>query len=222
MSAYLQIRDDIRNCAVKCGRNPEEIRLVVVTKNHPLEEALIAYDAGCRDFGENRVQEALDKFENAPADIRWHLIGTLQKKKVSKVIGKFALIHSIDSFELAEKISQASLNAGTTTNILLQVNVSGELSKHGLSIEDWRLYVDKLFALPSLRIEGLMTMAPLTDDKELIRYTFSRLRHFRDEVQRIFGIALPHLSMGMSHDYEIAIEEGATLLRIGTAIFENF
>lgn len=192
---------------------PKETTLVAVTKGQPLEAVLELYEAGCRDFAENRLIEAFSKMDNAPLDINWHFIGSLQKNKVAKIINRFSLIHGVDSFDLASKISQASAAAGITTSILLQVNISQELSKHGFSKEDLFKDFEKLKALPSLKIEGLMTMAPLTEDKQVIEATFRGLRELKEKLH------LHHLSMGMSHDYKIAIQEGATLLRIGTALF---
>lgn len=199
MNHYLEILEKTAQAKAK---------LVVVTKNQPISKVLEVYQAGCRDFGENRIQEALLKIGEVPADVHWHFIGTLQKNKVNKAIGKFALIHSVDSYALAEKISQSG-----GAKILLQVNTSGEVSKHGLSIEEWRPSLESLFSLPNLQIEGLMTMAPLTEDTAIIRQTFRKLRLFAEELK------LPELSMGMSHDFEIALEEGATLVRIGSALF---
>lgn len=211
---YCHLLASIQEIAVKCGRDPKDITLVAVTKGHSLEHVMAAYEAGCRDFGENRLQEVLGKMAQAPHDLRWHLIGTLQKKKVPKVVGTFALIHSVDTWELAQKISQHSEKSGVETPILLQANTSGEEAKHGLSPEGWKLVFEDAVKLPGISIHGLMTMAPLVEDKFCIRRCFSRLRELRDELQ-LTG----HLSMGMTHDYPIAIAEGATLLRIGTAIF---
>jgi PLP dependent protein len=208
------VLEKIKTASLKAGRSLDEITLIAVTKHHPLEEILPIYEEGIINFGESRVQEALPKMEDAPKFIHWHLIGHLQKNKVKKVIGKFHLIHSVDSLELAESLSRASGEGGITTNILLQVNVSGEAAKQGLSREEWEKVKREVCSLPHLKIEGLMTMAPLTEDVDLIRRVFRDLRKMRD----VWG--LKHLSMGMSHDFEIAIEEGATLLRIGSAIFE--
>ncbi len=216
---YSKLIQDIREKAIQSGRNPQEITLIAVTKTHPWERVLPVYEAGCRQFGENRVQEALPKIEQAPSDSRWHLIGTLQKNKVRKVIGQFSLIHSVDSFDLAEKIASVSKELGVTTHILLQANTSMEETKHGFTIDEWRPYIPKILALPALSVDGLMTIGPNSDDKDKIRMSFTALRHFRDEIQAEYHVKLPHLSMGMSQDYPIAIEEGATLLRIGTLIF---
>lgn len=207
------VLEKIKVAAIKSGRSLDEITLVIVTKNHTWEEILPLYEQGFLDFGENRVQEALSKM--GPVNVRWHLIGNLQKNKVKKVIGKFHLIHSVDSLELAKTLSKASGESHLTTRILLQVNVSGEATKQGLSPQEWEMHKGEVLALPHLAIEGLMTMAPLTEDKALIRSVFRNLRAMRDQ----WG--LMHLSMGMSHDFEIAIEEGSTLLRIGSAIFHR-
>lgn len=218
---YLSLVSEIRKAAKNCGRHPEEVSLVSVTKGYPIEHVLPAYDEGARIFGENRIQEALTKMDAAPSDIAWHLIGTLQKNKVKKAVGKFALIHSVDSLELAEKISQVSDEQGETTAILLQANTSGETSKQGLDRAEWKRAFDKVLGLPALDVQGLMTMAPYTEDKSVIHRCFEDLRKLRDDLQLAAGdhCLLKHLSMGMSHDYPIAIAEGATLVRIGTAIF---
>jgi pyridoxal phosphate enzyme (YggS family) len=218
-SRYALLRSHVDSVAKQCGRNPSEITIVAVSKQQPWERAREAYDAGCRDFGENRVPEALEKQEKAPPDVNWHFIGTLQKNKVKKVVGKFALVHSVDRPELASYISSLSVEAGVATRLLLQANTSGELSKHGLAPEEWMSAFQEIKNLPNVHIEGLMTMAPLTDDETVISETFANLRMLRDEIQQKFDFRMPHLSMGMSQDYPIAIKEGATLLRIGSAIF---
>lgn len=218
---YLSLDQEIRRIAKDCGRDLSEVSLVSVTKKHSLKHVLPAYEAGSRIFGENRVQEALEKISEAPDDIDWHLIGTLQKNKVRKVVGHFALIHSVDTPELAEKISEVSVEKGIKTAILLQVNTSGEVAKHGMTAEQWMNSFKSLLMLEGIEIQGLMTMAPFVEDQKVIRNCFADLRHLRDQLQKMAGdqCALKHLSMGMSHDYAIAIEEGATLVRIGTAIF---
>jgi pyridoxal phosphate enzyme (YggS family) len=210
---YLELKRNISQLALQHGRDPKEITLLVVSKTHTWDEVAPLYDAGCRDFGESRVQEALEKMNQAPKDIKWHFIGTLQKNKVAKVIGKFALIHSIDTLDLAQKISELSVQHELITPILLQVNISGEETKHGMTIDSLRHQFSHFNNLPGLKIEGLMTMAPLTDNQETIRRCFSSLRALKEE------LGLTHLSMGMTHDYPLAIAEGATLLRIGTLLF---
>lgn len=215
MKSYAQLMQRIRELALSSGRKPEEIRLVVVTKTRPWEEIRPVYEEGCRLFGESRIQEALPKMEQAPSDIEWHLIGSLQKNKVKKAVGRFALIHSVDSLELAEKISQCSEEDGLVSAVLLQVNTSHEATKHGLTIEGWRQVYERVMRLPGLTVEGLMTIGPHVENPAAIRQAFASLRSFRDELK------LRHLSMGMSDDYPLAIEEGATLLRVGRVIFNH-
>jgi len=219
--SYTLIRKKIDHIAVNCGRDPKDITLVSVSKRFPWDYVRGAYDAGCRCFGENNVQEALDKIMCAPEDTGWHLIGTLQRKKVNKVIGKFSLIHSVDSVALAEKISTRSLEKGIKTRILLQVNVSCEESKCGFTEEELFESLSDLIALKGVIIEGLMTMAPLTDDQDIVRQCFKGLKICLDKINATVpeNSKMNHLSMGMTYDYHIAIEEGATLLRIGSAIF---
>lgn len=218
---YRSIVEKVQEKVLACGRRPEGIEIVAVSKNISPELIGKAYFEGCRDFGESRVQEAMDKIPCLPNDCHWHFIGTLQKNKISKIIGLFDLIHSVDTPELAQKISQFSETRGIVTPILLQVNTSGEQSKHGLSAEAWQQSLESVNRLPSLCIKGLMTMAPLVEDEKVIRACFRKLRHLRDEwkSQMREPERFQELSMGMTHDYLIAIEEGATLLRIGTAIF---
>lgn len=218
-----KIQAEIAEKAHAVGRISSEIELIVVTKNQSLNNIKEAYDFGCRKFGENRVIEALEKKTSLPEDISWHLIGSLQSNKINKAIGHFSLIHSVDSLELAQKISHVSEEKELQTAILLQVNISGESTKHGLSAEQWKQHVRGLDRLSGLKIQGLMTMAPLTEDIGVIRNCFRSLRQLKEEFQQRFTNPQDfyHLSMGMSHDYPIAIEEGATILRIGTAIFSK-
>ncbi len=220
-NSYLKVQQTVANIAKRCGRNPKEITIVAVSKFYPWEYIHSAYRAGCLDFGESRVQEALPKMAEAPDDARWHMIGSLQRNKVSKVVGKFALIHSVDHPDVARKIAQISAEKEIVTPILLQVNTSGEQSKHGLPPQEWLKEFEALLDVEGIEIDGLMTMAPLTEDEAVIRQCFGDLRKFRDKLREIAGEAfpLPSLSMGMSHDYHIAIEEGSTILRIGSAIF---
>ena len=213
-----RVLDQIEEAATRAGRKSEEIILVVVSKGRSLEEIKEAYYLGVRDFGENRVDEALSKIEHLPSDIRWHFIGKLQKNKVHKIIGKFALIHSVDTVELAEKISRASLEKDLKTSVLLEVNTSGELTKSGLSPDDWKVRYRDLRNLEGIEINGLMTMAPLTEDEGVIRHCFSELRLLQHQLQEIGG-NLETLSMGMTNDFILAIQEGTTLVRIGTALF---
>lgn len=218
---YLAILSHVETLAIQNGRNPKDITVVCVSKSHPWNEVEKIEAAGCENFGESRVQEALEKIDLAPSGLKWHLIGTLQKNKVNKVIDKFSLIHSVDQLDLASKISEASLLNNTKTAILLQVNISLEASKQGASKEEWLKNFEQVMQLKGVDVKGLMTMAPLTRDQKVLRKIFAELRLFRDQLEHILGKkgALPQLSMGMSNDYPQAIAEGATLLRIGSAIF---
>ncbi len=219
MSNIRCIQKEIRAVALRAQRAYEEIQLIVVSKNRTVEEIQEVYKEGCRDFGESRIPEALQKMECTPSDIRWHFIGKLQKNKVGKAIGKFALIHSVDCYELAEYISTLSEKRGVKTAILLQTNTSGELSKGGLSPEKWEELFPKVLELTGIEVAGLMTMAPYTEDERVIRNTFCLLKRLQEKLQKVYGVPLATLSMGMSHDYPLAIEEGATLIRLGEAIF---
>jgi pyridoxal phosphate enzyme (YggS family) len=198
----------------KIKSSGKEILLVAVSKEQSPEKIMPLYDKGIRDFGENRVQEALSKIEALPKDIHWHFIGKLQKNKVSKIVGRFHLIHSVDSIELASKISHESVRRGLVTSLLIEVNTSGEETKSGFTGEAFRSAFSDLQKMPGIEIKGLMTMAPLTVEEAVIRETFRNLRLLNEEYH------LKELSMGMSHDFEIAIEEGATILRIGRALFK--
>ena len=213
---YRHVQEKISQMAKQAGRDPQSITLVAVSKGHAwIPKSQDVYGAGCRHFGESRLQEALPKILESPNDIFWHFIGSLQKNKVSKVIQSFSLIHSVNDLELVEKIAQESQKAQLKTRILLQVNISQELTKQGFSEDALLKHFDTIRSLPHIQIEGLMTMAPLTENHQLIRSCFRRLRLLKEH------LSLNHLSMGMSHDYPIAIEEGATLLRLGNAVFSS-
>lgn len=217
---HARLLNDIAEKAQNCGRNPQEITLVVASKNHPWGDIQPLYGAGQRVFAESRLPELTTKAAAAPPDVEWHFIGPLQKNKVQKTIALCALIHSVDSVELAKKISYCSEMQGVTTRLLLQVNTSGEASKQGMSIDQCLHSCDEFLKLPFISVEGLMTMAPFTEDQNAIRHCFAGLRQLRQTLKRRYGsAAFPHLSMGMSHDYPIAIAEGATLLRIGSALW---
>lgn len=221
-TCYHQIEQKVREKTLACGRQPQDVALITVSKLQTVESIQAVYREGGRQFGESRVQEALQKIPELPADCRWHLIGTLQSNKVAKAISQFDLIHSVDTPVLAQQLSDASQARGVMTSILLQVNISGETTKHGLSAEEWEKALDAVSQLSHVRIEGLMTMAPYTEDTKKIRDCFRQLYQLREKWRTNMKepAIFQHLSMGMSHDYLIAIEEGATLLRIGTAIFE--
>ncbi|HEY5814243.1 MAG TPA: YggS family pyridoxal phosphate-dependent enzyme [Terrimicrobiaceae bacterium] len=213
------IREQIENSARAVGRDPSEVELVAVSKTYPAELIREALDVGQVIFGESRAQELLTKVPLLPASVRWHFIGHLQRNKIRKVLPYADLIHSIDSVGLAEDIDRIGAELGIFPRVLLEVNLSGEATKFGFDAETIRREAKHLLSLPRLQLEGFMTMAPVAKDPENARPIFSRLRKFRDEIAAEHDTNLPVLSMGMSDDFRIAIEEGATLVRIGTAIF---
>ncbi|GCF09679.1 YggS family pyridoxal phosphate-dependent enzyme [Dictyobacter arantiisoli] len=221
------VRTTIAEAARRAGRSPEEITLVAVSKTKPLEFIKIAYNLGMRDFGENRIQEALEKQAAfCPADLRWHMIGHVQTNKANKAAASFAYIHSIDSFHAAEALQRAVEKKSQATGeslrqaVFLQVNISGEASKEGMSAADAPGIVRQILSLPQLEVCGLMTVAPLVEDAEQVRPVFRALRELRDELRQQFpAVNWEHLSMGMTDDYPVAIEEGATIVRVGRAIF---
>jgi pyridoxal phosphate enzyme (YggS family) len=227
------VNNRIAEAAARVDRDPTDVLLVAVTKTHGLDAVQAAYQAGIRNFGENRVEEADQKITASlglPADAVWHMIGHIQSRKTDDVAHLFLWVHSIDRLKIARRLSEASSGAGQILRVLLEVNVSGEESKYGFDLADWPsdlLPLDRfcseiqhLLVLPGLQVEGLMTMAPFSDDPEDARPVFQRLRLLRDVLRERFpGISWPHLSMGMTLDYEVAIEEGATIVRVGTAIF---
>ena len=220
-----QVKQRIQLACQRVGRSTNDVTLVAVTKGRPLEELKELYDLGVRDFGESRVQEAELKQEALPKDIRWHLIGSLQSKKANKVVGRYSLIHSVDSLELAKKLDSASEKQGLSTSVLLEVNISKELSKHGFLKEGLESCFSDIFALKALKICGLMTMAPKIVEEQnecAVREVFSGLRKMLVELQKHdqkLESSFKKLSMGMSQDFEIAIEEGATLIRVGSLLF---
>lgn len=215
---YLKVIKEVFDILKAIGREESRVKIVAVSKNQSIDAIQSIYDMGCRDFGESRVQELLVKEGLLPKDINWHMIGTLQKNKVAKVIEKCSLIHSVDSYELAEKIA---VKAHKKEAILLQVNTSFEDSKHGLYQEEWEEIIDQLLTISSIQIKGLMTIGPLHGGKEATRACFKRLREFQEKLQKKYQdpLLFSELSMGMSGDFQIALEEGATILRIGSLIF---
>lgn len=231
------IRARIAEAALRAGRDPNDVRLVAVTKTCPVEAVLAAWECGQRDFGENRPEEGAQKatetaarFTGAHEKPVWHMIGHVQRRKANLVIAHFDVVHAIDRLALAQKLSAVAVEAGRELPVLLECNVSGEVSKYGYAATGWegdsalreRLYAEvaAVVALPGLCLEGLMTMAPLADDAETVRPVFASLRALRDALRERFpDVALPHLSMGMTDDFEVAVEEGATLVRVGRGIF---
>lgn len=209
-----EIRERIRVAALRSGRDPKEVRLVAVTKTVPPERIREAWAHGIGEVGENRVQEALPKMEAlADLPLTWHFIGHLQRNKVRYVVGRFALIHSVDNLELLEALDRRARQKGGVQGILLQVNVARETTKYGFTVEDLPRAVEACRSLEGISLEGLMTIPPLPETPEASRPHYRTLRELRDR----WG--LRELSMGMTLDYEVAVEEGATLVRIGTALF---
>ncbi len=217
------IEANIQNACDNSGRSRNDVTLVAVSKNNPPEKIREAYDAGCRDFGENRVQELLSKYDLLPEDINWHLIGHLQRNKVKYIIDKVYMIHSVDSYRLAEEISKEAVKKGLIVKILIEVNVAGEESKHGTSVAEAAQLVEQAAKLPGLKIEGLMTIAPFVENAEDNRKHFTTLKQLSVDIIRknIDNTSMSILSMGMSGDYPVAIEEGADMVRIGTSIFKS-
>ncbi|MCL5292058.1 MAG: YggS family pyridoxal phosphate-dependent enzyme [Actinobacteria bacterium] len=213
------IRERIGQAAERSGRRVDDVLFVVVTKNRPVEAITKVLSTGVRDIGENRVQEFLPKYYIIGDKATWHLVGNLQRNKVAKVVGRIALIHSVDSLKLAEEIGKRATGKEIKQKILLEVNVSGEKRKGGFSPGDLERCIDRIMSIEGISVEGLMTMAPLVEDAEEIRPVFRALARFRDKL-RGMGYDMPHLSMGMTNDFEVAVEEGATIVRIGTAVFK--
>lgn len=220
---YIRLKEKVVDVALQYGRDPKDITLLAVSKTFPWNIMQDVYTAGCRDFGESRTQELLEKIDSAPGDVRWHLVGSLQRNKVRKVIGKLHLIHSVDSLELAKKISEVGKEEQKITQVLLEVNASLEKTKHGLSIEECEKTFEEFIGFSFLRIKGLMTMAPLHASENQIRRFFASLRELKERLQTRYrgDVDLSELSMGMSSDFEWGIAEGATIVRIGTKIFFN-
>ena len=216
-----RVRERVVAAAARAGRDPAAITIVAVTKTHGPEIVTQAIEAGLADVGENRVQEFLAKAPDVKLPCRWHLVGHLQTNKVAKVIGRFALVQSVDSFRLAEHLSRSGAAAGVTTDILLEVNTSGEESKFGLPPDDVLSACELIAKLPNLRIHGLMTVGPLGSDANAGGAAFVRLRRIKEgvDVARIANVSMEHLSMGMTDDFELAIAEGSTMIRLGRILF---
>jgi hypothetical protein len=210
----------IARAALKSGRRPEDVQLVAVTKMVPVDRLGEAVSCGIKIFGENRVQDFLAKHEVWGDRVEWHLIGNLQQNKAKYLVNKVGLIHSLDSSNLARRLDTLSESGGHPWKVLVQVNVAGEATKHGLAPEDVPAFLDEIRGLKGLDLLGLMTVAPFAEDPETVRPVFRELRLLRDELScgRPW-LNLQHLSMGMSNDFEIAIEEGATMVRIGSVLF---
>lgn len=215
------VRHNIINACNKSGRNAESVRLIAVSKTKPVEDLQEAYACGCRDFGENKVQELVEKYEAMPKDIRWHMIGHLQRNKVKYIVDKVYLIHSVDSVRLAEEISKEALKKNVTVSVLVEVNVAGEESKFGTMAEEAVSLVEEIVKLPGICVKGLMTIAPYVENAEENRLYFAKLKQIYVDIihKNIDNVCMEELSMGMTGDYEVAISEGATYVRVGTGIF---
>lgn len=215
------IRERVDAACERAGRGPEEVTLIAVSKTKPLSMLQEAYEAGARDFGENKVQEILEKYPEMPEDARFHMIGHLQTNKVKQVVGKAVLIHSVDSLHLAEKIEQEAAKKEMTADILLEVNVAREESKFGLMVEEVIPLLESVRALPHVRVKGLMTIAPNVENAEENRKHFKKLYQLYVDIKskNIDNGTMSVLSMGMTGDFEVAVEEGATMIRVGTGIF---
>ncbi len=216
---FEKIQQRIQAACIRCGREPDSVTLLAVTKSQPPEAVCAAADCGQILFGENKVQEAKAKIPLCPGRLRWHFIGHLQSNKCRDAVEWFELIQSVDSLSLAREISRRAEQAGKTMPVLLEVNVAGEASKFGYQPERLLAELEALNQLPRLEIHGLMTVPPYVTDPEKARPHFRRLGELKIQCEQNLGVTLPHLSMGMSGDFEVAIEEGATLVRIGTALF---
>lgn len=213
------VRERIAQAAIKATRSVDDIQLVAISKTHEAERVREAVEAGQTLFGESRVQEARVKIPELPSNLRWHFVGHLQKNKIRHALPLFELIHSVDSLALAQEINRIAEEEGSHPRVLLEVNVAGEGSKFGFQPDKLRAEMEPLLALPRLSILGLMTIPPIAEEDEASRKYFVGLRELRDRLQTEFHVDLAQLSMGMTQDFPIAVEEGATLVRVGTAIF---
>jgi pyridoxal phosphate enzyme (YggS family) len=226
------VRERIASATKRVGRDPSEVLLVAVTKTQPPEVIQAVYELGVRDFGENRVGEAQAKVDHLPEDVTWHMIGHIQSRKAAQAVSLFQIVHSVDRVKIARRLDRFCEDRIEPLPILIECNVSGEQSKYGFDADQWAernehqweallAAVKEIMALPNLQVQGLMTMAPIVTHAEETRPVFARLRQLRDRLATVLPQAdWPHLSMGMTDDFEVAIEEGATLVRVGRAIFD--
>ncbi|HZK18649.1 MAG TPA: YggS family pyridoxal phosphate-dependent enzyme [Clostridia bacterium] len=214
------IKQRINRAALRSGRDPSEVKLVAVTKNVAVDKIQEAVDSGEYAFGENRVQELLTKHHALPREVEWHFIGHLQRNKVAKVVDVVKLIHSLDRWSLAKRIDGLAKRQNLTCDALVQVNVAGETSKFGLAPQEVEGFIREVRELTGVRVKGLMTIAPYTDNPERVRPVFRELRLISDRIrQTVKDVDMDYLSMGMTNDFTVAIEEGANIIRVGTAIF---
>jgi PLP dependent protein len=213
------IRERLRRSCENCGRDPAEVVLLPVTKTHPVEAARFAARAGFASVGENRVQEALEKMGEADFPMRWELIGHLQSNKARVAAESFSRIQSVDSIKLIRLLDRHAGEAGRSLPVLLQVNAGNDPAKFGADVEEAPRLLEAVLGAQHLRVEGFMTIAPLSESRDVARGTFARLRELRDQLAGEFAVSLPELSMGMTGDLEEAVEEGSTVVRVGTALF---
>ncbi len=219
IEGWRRVNERIVQACQRAGRDPSEVTLVAVTKGQPPDVVRAAAEMGLHLFGENKVQEAKAKISLCPGRLRWHMIGHLQSNKARDAVHFFEMIQSVDSLRLAEELDRCAEKAAKTMPILIEVNVAGEAAKFGYQPATLLAELERLNGLKRLEIHGLMTMAPWTPDPEKVRPVFRQLRELKSECEARLGAPLAHLSMGMSSDFEVAIEEGATLVRVGTALF---
>ena len=215
------VQDKMKAACQRSGRDISEITLIAVSKTKPLELLQEAYEAGARDYGENKVQEICDKIDAMPHDVKWHMIGHLQRNKVKYIVEKVALIRSVDSYRLAEQIDMEAKKKGVHVDILIEVNVAEEETKFGAKTKELLVLIEEIAKLSSVHVKGLMTVAPYTEKAEENRPYFQKMRQLYVDIKdkNIDNVSMQVLSMGMTGDYEIAIEEGATMIRVGTGIF---
>lgn len=218
---YANVLKNVYNACERAGRKTDDVTLIAVSKTKPVEMLQEIYDCGCRDFGENKVQEIMDKYDKLPNDIRWHMIGHLQTNKVKYIVDKVYMIHSVDSIKLAKEISKEAVKKNVTVKVLLEVNVAKEETKFGLLTEEVLDFYKEVIDLPGLKVCGLMTIAPYVENSEENRQYFVNLKQLMVDIEseKTDNISVGELSMGMTGDYEVAIEEGATYVRVGTGIF---
>jgi len=221
INAINNVKENIREAALKSGRRPEDVLILGVTKTVDVETMQKAYDLGITHFGENRVQEYLKKSDIINRECHWHIIGRLQTNKVKYLDQRITLIHSLDRIELAEALQMRGQKINYVFPVLVQVNVSGEDTKAGIGPDDLRSFVLKLSKMDNIKVKGLMTIAPYTEEPEKVRYIFKKIKQLAIDIERekVENISMTELSMGMSGDYKVAIEEGSTIVRIGSAIF---
>lgn len=215
------VEQNIQKACARSGRDRSEVQLIAVSKTKPVEMLMEAYNSQIRDFGENKPQEIREKFPQLPEDIRWHMIGHLQRNKIKYIIDKVCMIHSIESVRLAEAVNEEAAKHGRVIPVLVEVNMAGEETKFGIRPEETEDFIREICLLPNIQVNGLMTIAPYTENAEDNRIYFRNLKKLYVDIKEknIDNVVMSHLSMGMTGDYEVAIEEGATMVRVGTGIF---